>query len=271
MRLRRYDPRGKRLVYVTEPATPEFWDAQWSSSPKRSLYGRIPPRSLVMRQTPRFVPRGGLVLEGGCGLAQNSWHLHSAGYRTLALDTAPRTLFEIGRQIPEVRPLRGDVRFLPLPDESLDAYWSIGVIEHWYHGYGEARNEMARVLRPGGHLFLTFPYMSPLRKLRARLGAYPVWSEKTGELGSFYQFALDGSKVAKDFAAAGFRLVARRPFLGVSGLEEELPPRWARLLKATQGAGRFARGLRALLALVLGPWTSHCVLLVLQKRERASP
>jgi SAM-dependent methyltransferase len=269
-RARYYDPPGRRLVYLQEAADPGFWDAQWSAAPRRRLYGPVPARSLVVRQTRRFVPAGGLVLEGGCGLAQNAWHLHRSGYRTLALDSVPRTLFEVGRHVPEVRPVRGDVRTLPLPDAGLDAYWSIGVIEHWYSGYGEARDEMARVVAPGGHLFLTFPYMSPLRRLRARLGVYPEWTGDGEGRESFYQFALDPRPVVRDFEAAGFRLVAKRPFLGVRGLEEELPPRLARRLEATQGPGAAARGLRACLATALRPWTSHCILLVLRKEPTSA-
>lgn len=270
MKHRYYDPRGKRLVYVRESAVPEFWDAQWNASPKRHLYDRIPDRSLVVRQTPRFVPRGGLVLEGGCGLAQNAWHLTRSGYRTVALDSVPRTLFEVRRNIPQVRPVRGDVRALPLPAASLDAYWSIGVIEHWYAGYREARDEMARVLRPGGHLFLTFPYMSPARRLRARLGSYSTWTGDSASLDSFYQFALDHRQVTARFEEAGFGLVATKPFLGVSGAEEELPPRLARVLSATRGASPLTRAVRTLLAVALGPWTSHCILLVFRRNAASA-
>lgn len=271
MRRRYYDPREKRLVYLRESAVPEFWDARWDESPQRRLYDHLPARSLVLRQTPRFVPRGGLVLEGGCGLAQNAWHLTRSGYRTVALDSVPRTLFEVGRKIPQVRPVRGDVRALPLPDASLDAYWSIGVIEHWYSGYQEARDEMARVLAPGGHLFLTFPYMSPVRRLRARRGSYPEWQGDAASLESFYQFALHDRQVTRRFEESGFELVARRPFLGVSGAEEELPPPLARALRATRGTGLLARAVRTSLAFALRPWTSHCILLVLRRAGAAAP
>lgn len=198
-------------------------------------------------------------------MAQNAWHLRLSGYRTLALDFVPRTLIEVQRRIPDVRPLRGDVRALPFPDDALDAYWSIGVIEHWYDGYREARDEMARVLGPGDHLFLTFPYMSPLRKLRARLGTYPSWEAHPSNLEAFYQFALDHREVTKEFERVGFELIRKKPFLGVSGLEEELPPRLSRLVKRTQGAGLFRRALRTFLGIVCAPWTSHCILLVLRK------
>ncbi len=265
MRVRCYDPEGKRLVFLTRPASPDFWDTHWQTSPKEALYGPPPKRSLFVVETERFVPRGSRVLEGGCGLAQNAWHLYQEGYRTIALDYVPRTLFEVQRRVPQVEPVRGDVRSLPLPDDSVDAYWSIGVIEHWYFGYEEARDEMARVLRPGGHLFLTFPYMSPLRKLRASLGTYPTWTGDGESLSSFYQFGLDHRRVAHDFEAAGFALVAQRPFLGVSGLEEELPQRLARLVGLTRGGGRLRRAVRAALAVVSTSFASHCMLLVLRR------
>lgn len=271
MRRRYYEPEGRRLVYVTGSADPEFWDAQWSDSVHETLYEHIPRRSLVVRETRRFVPAGGLVLEGGCGLARNSWYLRESGYSTIALDYVPRALIEVRRRIPQVRPVRGDVRALPLADDEVDAYWSIGVIEHWYGGYREARDEMARVLRPGGHLFLTFPYMNPLRKLRARLGTYARWSREAVGLDSFYQFALDPRQVTEAFESVGFVLVDTTPFLGVTGLEEDLPAVLARWVARTQGTGFLRRTLRALLAMTSQSWASHCVLLVLRKGDVTTP
>lgn len=267
MRTRYYDARGGRLVYLSQRASPDFWDSQWSASARKHLYDRLPRRSLVVNQTQRCVGRGELVLEGGCGLAQNAWHLHRSGYRTIALDNVPRTLSEVQRRVPQVRPVRGDVRALPLPDVSIDAYWSIGVIEHWYSGFDEAMSEMARVLKVGGHLFLTFPYMNRLRKLKARLGSYPLWEPDRDQLDAFYQFALDHRVVTRQFEGAGFQLVAKKPFLAVTGLEEEMPRRPARWLQRTRGSRHLAKAFRTFVAIALRPWTSHCILLVLRKGQ----
>lgn len=267
MRTRYYDPRGGRLVYLSQRASPDFWDSQWSASRSKHLYDRLPKHSLVVNQTQRYVARGGLVLEGGCGLAQNAWHLYRSGYRTIALDNVPRTLSEVQQRVPQVRPVRGDVRAAPLPDESIDAYWSLGVIEHWYSGFDEALGEMARVLKVGGHLFLTFPYMNSFRKLKARLGSYPLWEPDRDRLNAFYQFALDHRDVTRQFEGAGFQLIGKAPFLAVTGIEEEMPLPITRWLQRTGDSRPLAKTFRTFLAVALKPWTSHCILLVLRKGQ----
>ena len=66
------------------------------------------------------------------------------------------------RHRPELHPVLGDVRNLPLEDDSVDGYWSLGVIEHLYDGYGDIFREMYRVIRRDGYLFLTFSHMERL-------------------------------------------------------------------------------------------------------------
>jgi SAM-dependent methyltransferase len=52
---------------------------------------------------------------------------------------------------------------LPYEDESFDVAYSVSVIEHIPDsGDGKAMSELARVLRPGGLLVLTFPYRAQL-------------------------------------------------------------------------------------------------------------
>jgi len=63
------------------------------------------------------------------------------------------------------------------------------VIEHFWEGYNEILKEAKRVLKPKGYLFLTFPYMSPLRKFRANLGLYRILDfNNKSKNDDFYQF-----------------------------------------------------------------------------------
>lgn len=264
------DPGADRLVYVGAAADADFWDRRWMDGDRAAYGGSISPRGLVVRETRRFLAAGSLVLEGGCGLAVDSWRLHQLGYRTLALDYALRTLFYVGRRAPEVRPLAGDVTRLPLPDASVDGYWSLGVIEHFYRGYAGIQDEMRRVLRPGGYLFLTFPSMNRLRRTKARLGLYPEWRPSADELGRFYQFALPADDVARGFEAAGFERVRSVSFLGVTGLCEELGALGMRLDRLLSGRSRPVRLLRAALDLVVRPLSHHSRLLVLRRETVSS-
>ncbi len=260
-----FDAESRRLVYVGAAADADFWDERWSDGePVR--YGKtVPRRSLVVRETTRLLEPGSLIVEGGCGLAVDSWHLHQLGYRAVALDYAQRTLARVVRSAPEVRPLAGDVGRLPFATGAVDGYWSLGVIEHFYDGYSAIRDEMRRVIRPGGYLFLTFPVMSRLRRSKSRLGLYPAWAPSAGQRERFYQFALVADRVQRDFTSCGFELERARPFLGVSGLCEELGAGGRWLNRRLGGRSRPVRWARAGLDALTRPFSNHVQLLVLHR------
>ncbi len=54
-----------------------------------------------------------------------------------------------------------DASNLPLPDASVDTVLLLEVLEHLRHP-GQALSEVARVLRPGGQLILTMPFLYPI-------------------------------------------------------------------------------------------------------------
>ncbi len=262
---RHYDREGDRLVYLGARADADFWDRRWLECGVPDYSGPVSRRAMVVRETVRQLEPGSLILEGGCGLAIDSWRLTRLGYRTLALDYALGTLERVGRGAPEVRPLAGDVTRLPLSDASVDGYWSLGVIEHFYEGYEGIREEMRRVVRPGGYLFLTFPALGWLRRSKAELGLYPRWDPAAVGLERFYQFALPVDSVVSEFEASGFRLARRTGYLGVTGLCEELGAVGRRLDRVLSGSSRGVRLLRATLDAVVRPASHHLGLLVLHR------
>lgn len=261
-----YDERAHRLVFLGSNATPEFWDAQWTEKRDPGRYRTVKTRGLVPRYTKKYLREPAVVLEGGCGLAQESWALAQLGYRPIALDFATTTIDYLKEHVPEVNPIQGDVRALPFEAASIDGYWSIGVIEHFYDGYEAIRDEMARVIRPGGFLFLTFPHMSRLRLARARLGLYPPWRVSSEGLQRFYQFALDQRRVRRDFEAHGFVLRETVRSLGLTGLGRDLPnlvgPAVTRLVSSKARPHRWAA---AAVERVVRPFSSHTVLLVFER------
>ena len=128
----------------------------------------------VTRITRKYLrPVDGVILEGGCGDAVHVAALAASGYRCIGIDSAEQTVSALQSAFPELDVRLGDVRHLDFDDAAFAGYWSIGVIEHFWDGYGPIVQEMSRVVRTGGYLFLTFPYMSPVRRLKARLGLYP--------------------------------------------------------------------------------------------------
>ena len=67
-------------------------------------------------------------------------------------DSAEDVVKKINALVPELDIRQGDVFNLQEEDQSLDGYWSLGVIEHYFDGYDGISNEMKRVLKKDGVL-----------------------------------------------------------------------------------------------------------------------
>ena len=261
-----YDPNNNRLVFIESRASENYWDEHWAMKDASMLYKpKVSLFNFAVNTTRKHLPTTSLILEGGAGLAQNSWFLYLAGYRTIALDFAPKTVEFLKQHRPEVCPVLGDVRNLSLENESVDGYWSLGVIEHFYNGYDTIANEMHRVIREDGYLFLTFPHMSKLRRIKARKGLYETWQSNGDLVAAFYQFALDGHRVIKDFEERGFKLIRKSSLDGVKGLKGEI--KFGRNCMQTIYDGKTlkTRLAKRLLDILLRPYASHVASLVFKK------
>ena len=190
-----------------------------------------------------------------------------AGYRTIALDFAPKTVEFLKQHRPEVCPVLGDVRDLSLENESIDGYWSLGVIEHFYDGYDVILNEMHRVIKKDGYLFLTFPHMSKLRQIKAEKGLYQVWQENGTLIADFYQFALDDYQVIRAFEGYGFKLIRKCGLDGLKGFKDEISIGRSYMQAIYDGKTLKTKLAKKLLDMLLCPWSSHMALLVLKKQS----
>jgi SAM-dependent methyltransferase len=271
MTTRYYDARDRRLIYVDTPATPEFWDANWEGQrlSRESLLN--PQPTTWSRITEEFLePDDGPVLEGGCGTGSHVAAIRSAGYSVIGIDFAQRTVNALNELVPELDVRLGDVRSLDFEDSQFAGYWSLGVIEHFWDGYGEIAAEAHRVLKPGGIFFLVYPYVNPLRGLKGRLRLVPRWNGSRPD--DFYQFALNTKRVQADFEELGFELVERRNVLGRQGFTEEMP-RYSSVLnllyksESRNIATRLCRRLLHGIASRLMKFTCYSDLLVLRKHQ----
>jgi SAM-dependent methyltransferase len=162
------------LVYLEHHAADQnFWDSHWNLDLARSRKILGTRRTLVTDVTRRYLrPADGPILEGGCGIGVHVAALQNHGYQAIGVDYAAKTMAMVRQYLPRSDVRLGDVRSLvEFPDRHFAGYWSLGVIEHFWSGYEDIAREMLRVLRPGGYLFLTFPHMSPLRRVKARWAA----------------------------------------------------------------------------------------------------
>jgi SAM-dependent methyltransferase len=145
--------------------------------------------SLVSAQQYRYlyslvdehVPPNARVLDWGCGSGHFSWYLAKRGHDLSAFSFGPApTLFDRIREVGAGSPgffsgSEADPTGLPFADESFDAVFSVGVLEHVRETGGSelgSLREIRRILRPGGR-FLCFHF--PNRNSYIEALARIVW------------------------------------------------------------------------------------------------
>jgi SAM-dependent methyltransferase len=253
------------LAFYNQQATSEFWDKHWSVTDLQTTLRNSKDDRLFIPAVKRHLQKGSTVLEGGCGMGHLVHALQYQGYRAIGIDFASETIENIKKAMPELDVRFGDVRALEIPDSSLDGYISVGVIEHFWDGYNPIINEMKRSLRLGGFLFISFPYMSPLRRLKAFLKLYPMARKQDldGQVDTFYQFALSPKQVQNDLEMLGFRLKDFLTYSGLKGFKDEVSLLSPTLQEIYDGKRNVH--LRRHLERLFIPFASHCALLVMQK------
>lgn len=259
-----YLSEQKSLAFFNTKATPGFWEKKWETEDLKKLITSCKNDRLFVPLVKKYLPARSTVLEGGCGQAHLVHALDYNGFKTIGLDYAEKTVRAVKEAVPELDVRIGDVRKLPFDDNYLDGYVSVGVIEHFWEGYDHIVSEMARTVKKGGYLFVSFPYMSPLRKIKAFFRIYS--RDLTGvDINTFYQFALDGKTVRKNIEKKGFTYVKKQKFGGIKGLKDELSFGKSLFHKIYTGN----KYIRFFWETLLTPFTSHCILLVFKKVESA--
>ena len=97
---------------------------------------------------------GSRALDAGCGTGFQTAILLELGYETLGLDLSAGLLDEARRRCAGARLVQGDLATLPWRDGTVDLAVCCGSTLSFVGDARRAVQELARVLRPGGRLFL---------------------------------------------------------------------------------------------------------------------
>lgn len=266
-----YNPKDKRLEFYQQEATADFWDDHWNTQwqgnteelAQKVIYRKD---SLIEGIVNRYLPgKNARILEAGCGLGKFVYLLTALGYtNTYGVDYASQTVALLNKSFPALKISPQDVQQTNFPDHFFDFYLSLGVIEHFYGGYEKIIREAKRIVKLGGYLAISFPQMSPLRKLKARLGFYPAGTPSPTD--HFYQFAFDPLLVVENLKKEGLVLQEMIFYDGLKGLKDEvaLSRPLLRRLYNYRGPSRFWRRCKNRLDRYLKPSTAHMAMLVLK-------
>lgn len=254
------------IAEFSQAPTSDFWDSQWDHDSIRKYVLSQKSDNIFIPQVKRYLSKGSRVLEAGCGRGQLVNALKENKFSSVGVDFAKKTVEEINKHVPEIDVQLGDVRTLSFNDASFDGYISAGVIEHFWDGYDNVLKEAHRVLRKNGYIFITFPQISLLRRVKLLLSFYKTYTSNDFKESdsNFYQFLLDSKLVLKDLDKIGFEFKYQKSFDGIKGVKNEIP-----LLKTILDPIykiSLLKPLRVILNAGFSFFAGHIKLLVLQKR-----
>ena len=263
-----YDPIKDKLIFIGSSADPNFWTKHWERYFKDSTYySQDFRKSFPVRVTKKHLSKNSCVIDAGCGSGSVTIGLAQEGYKSIGLDFSEKTIGKL-QQIatgPNMQFIHDDVfQMESIDDGVIDGYWSLGVIEHFWDGYDDILFQAHRVLREDGMLFLTFPTISSLRRLKCKLGCYPKLTT-TREPKDFYQFALNKYNVINDLKKSGFSIIEVKGFDAMKGIKDELPVFRTFFQRIYSNRKLSAKIFRFVFTLIFGGFAGHATLIVAKK------
>ena len=254
-------PIDGRLVWFDSSPDDHYWERYWGELRAEALEqaAAVPLADTELgRLLQRSLPPGCEVLEAGCGVGTWMAPLVANGYRVQGVERSPDVVAAVARVAPHLAVRTGDVLDLDLPDESVDAYLSLGVAEHFQEGPARVLAEGFRVLRPGGVAVVEVPAFGPVRRAKAKLGLYRRYRH-TQQTDDFYPYGFSVVDLRRELEAAGFVFVEAELHGAHRMLLEEVGPyRWLNRQRGQRHVKRLAVAL-------LGGQDGHTLVTVSRK------
>ena len=118
----------------------------------------------------------GLLMDVGCGPGSHTQALQAHSAQYLGVDISAGMLASAQQKFPDTAWLQGDIEQLPVPSNSVQTCFSSLAIQ-WCQDLNQAIQELARVTRKGGYIYVASMLegsLQPLRALREHIDGAPL-------------------------------------------------------------------------------------------------
>ena len=123
----------KRFRFDDNPEC-TIWDTMWTT---RTIEQELeacdiesPPRELFLS----YLPKEGKIVDAGCGFGKWVIYLKQRGYDIVGIDNSELAVAKLKDFDESLQVELGDILYIHYPDNSFDAYVSMGVVEHFEDG-----------------------------------------------------------------------------------------------------------------------------------------
>jgi SAM-dependent methyltransferase len=186
---------------LIEANNPHFWSDHWDKQDiNRQML--VAKKSELIPIFKKYLPENGKILEAGCGQGIFVNALNELGYDVEGIDFDEKTVKKVISLFPKLRIKKGDVFNLDYPDNSLNGYISLGVIEHYEKDWRIPLKEAGRALGNNGILFLAVPYFNYVKQL---ISPERCFLKKPS--GKFYQYLFKQKEITEAVKAGKFHIV----------------------------------------------------------------
>jgi SAM-dependent methyltransferase len=146
----------------------------WSQTYDDPGNGLFPSEEAFVHDVVDALPAG-VALDAACGTGRHAAYLADRGHQVIGVDNSPDMLIRARERVPAARFHEAVLDRLPLPDDHVDLAVCALALVH-LPDLRPVFTELARVVRPGGHLIVTDVHHETVA-----LGSVPRVRSYTGE------------------------------------------------------------------------------------------